>query len=146
MKKFLAGLLTMALALSLAACSSKEPASSGIPSGSPSPETSPAQPISDGTPVRGGTLKIGKGLTLSTLDPTKVTARDSDYDVLCQIYEPLIRADASGNLEPGLADSWDVVDDTTIVFYLRRDVKFHDGTAFNAEAVKVNCTQENGHI
>lgn len=138
MKKFLAGLLTMALALSLAACSSKEPASSGIPSGSPSPETSPAQPISDGTPVRGGTLKIGKGLTLSTLDPTKVTARDSDYDVLCQIYEPLIRADASGNLEPGLADSWDVVDDTTIVFYLRRDVKFHDGTAFNAEAVKAN--------
>ena len=94
--------------------------------------------MAEGDPVRGGTIKIGKGVMLSTLDPTKVTARDSDYDVICQIYEPLIRADAGGNLVPGLAESWNVENDTTIIFYLRKDVKFHDGTPFNAEAVKAN--------
>lgn len=88
--------------------------------------------------VRGGTLKVGKGVMLSTMNPTKFTARDSDYDVYCQIYETLIKSDVNGNLVPGLAESWEVVDDTAVSFKLREDVKFHDGSAFNAEAVKAN--------
>lgn len=138
MKKLTAGFLALTLALSLAACAADNPGPNETEPVSPPSAGASAQPAPDNMPVRGGTLKVGKGVALSTLDPTKATARDSDYDVLCQIYEPLIRADASGNLEPGLADSWDVADDTTIVFYLRKDVKFHDGTAFNAQAVKEN--------
>lgn len=142
MKKLFALLLALSMVFALAACGTSSSASAPPNNSTPDPAASdPAADGSetpDGAPVRGGILRIGKGVTLSTLDPTKVTARDSDYDVLCQIYEPLICADASGNLVPGLAESWDVVDDTTIVFYLREGVTFHDGTVFDAEAVKTN--------
>jgi len=44
----------------------------------------------------------------------------------------------SNVFSPGLASSWDVSSDaTTYTFHLRQDVKFHDGTAFDANAVKV---------
>jgi peptide/nickel transport system substrate-binding protein len=59
-----------------------------------------------------------------------------------QIYEPLIawdltRSDRPAQLVPGLAESWEVRkgDPTKWVFKLRRNVKFHDGSPFNADAV-----------
>jgi peptide/nickel transport system substrate-binding protein len=40
---------------------------------------------------------------------------------------------------PGLATSWDLsADGTTYTFHLRKDVKFHDGTPFDADAVVFN--------
>lgn len=54
------------------------------------------------------------------------------------IYEPLVRNTKDG-IKPLLAKSWDVSDDgKTYTFHLRDDVKFHDGTGFDAEAVKKN--------
>lgn len=44
----------------------------------------------------------------------------------------------SNTFYPGLATSWEVsTDATTYTFHLRQDVKFHDGTPFDANAVKV---------
>jgi peptide/nickel transport system substrate-binding protein len=41
--------------------------------------------------------------------------------------------------KPWLAESWEVSEDSLVwTFYLRKDVKFHDGTPFNAEAAKYN--------
>jgi peptide/nickel transport system substrate-binding protein len=60
-----------------------------------------------------------------------------DVTVTGQIYETLINlSNDTGSYEPGLAERWDIVDDTTFVFHLRKGVKFHDGTDFNAQAVK----------
>src|SRR6188474_3982784 len=58
------------------------------------------------------------------------------------IYDPLVAwemdvADRPGKLVPGLATEWKVddKDKTKWRFSLRKDVKFHDGSAFNADAV-----------
>ena len=56
------------------------------------------------------------------------------------VLETLTNVDpATGKIEPGLATSWEVSEDgREITFKLRQGVKFHDGTPFNAEAVKFN--------
>ena len=61
-----------------------------------------------------------------------------------QLYDPLVRWDLSQGEElpaivPGLAESWEVrpEDPTKWLFKLRRGVKFHDGSEFNADAVQL---------
>lgn len=55
------------------------------------------------------------------------------------VYEPLVSYQDGGNLKPHLAESWDISDDGKVyTFHLRQDVKFSDGTSFNAEIVKKN--------
>ena len=55
------------------------------------------------------------------------------------VYESLVYIDANSKLIPSLATSWEPsADFKTWTFHLRTGVKFHDGTPFNAEAVKYN--------
>jgi nickel transport system substrate-binding protein len=55
------------------------------------------------------------------------------------VFEPLVSYQDGGELKPHLAESWKVSDDgKEYVFNLRQDVKFSDGTSFNAEIVKKN--------
>lgn len=52
-------------------------------------------------------------------------------------YEPLVKYQ-DGEYQPCLATDWTNSDDgLTYTFHLREDVKFNDGTPFNAEAVKL---------
>lgn len=70
------------------------------------------------------------------LDPAQSTAT-SEYVVMQQIYDTLLTFDSSGNVVPNLARSWNISDDAlTYTFQLRDDVIFHDGTPFDAEAMK----------
>src|SRR5260370_13665581 len=55
------------------------------------------------------------------------------------VAENLLYRGPDGKLVPWLAESWTVArDGRSVTFKLRRDVKFHDGTPFNADAVKFN--------
>ncbi|USK57880.1 nickel ABC transporter substrate-binding protein (plasmid) [Cytobacillus solani] len=55
------------------------------------------------------------------------------------IYEPLVSYQDGGELKPHLAESWKISEDgKEYVFNLRQDVKFSDGTNFNADIVKKN--------
>jgi len=87
-------------------------------------------------PKAGGTLVFGRGGDSVGLDPAYET--DGNSFMICDnIYEALVAyADESTSLEPGLAKSWDISPDgKTYTFHLRKGVKFHDGTPFNADAV-----------
>lgn len=55
--------------------------------------------------------------------------------VSTQIFETLVNRDDSGTIIPGLAESWEIVDDTTYVFHLRKGAKFHNGEEFKASDV-----------
>ena len=56
--------------------------------------------------------------------------------VFGNVIEPLIALNHDGEVEPRLATSWEFVEPNRLRFNLREGVTFHDGTPFNAEAVK----------
>jgi len=82
------------------------------------------------------TLVVGFGDNFKTFDPAhQVYAQESA--IIIQVLEPLARFDNNLRLVPCLATSWETPDNcSTWVFHLRRGVRFHDGTHFNAEAVQ----------
>ncbi len=51
------------------------------------------------------------------------------------IYDRLILQDQNQSLTPGLATEWGPVDDLTWEFKLRKGVKYHDGSAFDADDI-----------
>jgi len=87
--------------------------------------------------VQGGVLRTAHYANPSSLDPA--TSRTStDSIVLWNIYDTLIRPTPDLQPVPGLAESWEWENDMTLVLNLRQGVKFHDGTPFDAEAVRHN--------
>jgi peptide/nickel transport system substrate-binding protein len=70
-----------------------------------------------------------------TLDPHSQNEGPT-HNLLQQIYEPLILRDHTGKLQPTLALSWKIMSDPTLwEFKLRDGVRFHNGSAFNADDV-----------
>jgi peptide/nickel transport system substrate-binding protein len=89
------------------------------------------------TPKKGGTLRVGFYVEAATMDP-HLSGSKVDRQVYHNVFEPLVTLDTKLGIRPGLAESWTQPDPRTLVFKLRRGVKFHDGTDFNAEAAKFN--------
>lgn len=89
---------------------------------------------------RGGTLTAIIVAEPATMDPYFGHAPGgADRAFYNLFYDSLVFQDADGAFQPALAESWDYSEDgTAITFQLRQDVMFHDGTPFNAEAVKFN--------
>ncbi len=86
---------------------------------------------------KGGDLVIAEHADIVTLDPAGENDAPSSK-VQENIYETLVYQDEDMELQPGLAESWDAVEDDIWEFKLREGVKFHDGSDFNAEVVKAN--------
>ena len=95
---------------------------------------------------RGGTLRIG--MTAADI-PYTGGQPDQGFEgfrfIGYQLYDPLVRWDLSQGeqlptIVPALAESWEISkdDQTKWIFHLRRGVRFHDGTDFNADAVMWN--------
>jgi peptide/nickel transport system substrate-binding protein len=90
------------------------------------------------TPKYGGTLNVGFPSDSKTFDPI-FSVEATERQVLYVIYNTLVRYGTDFSIHPELAESWTVEDGgKRIVFKLRQGVKFHDGTDFNAAAVKWN--------
>jgi peptide/nickel transport system substrate-binding protein len=79
---------------------------------------------------------LGVVLEPPHLDPTAGAAAAIDEIVYANVFEGLTRIGPDGSVQAGLAESWDVSDDGKVyIFKLRRGVKFHDGTDFEASDV-----------
>jgi ABC-type dipeptide/oligopeptide/nickel transport system permease component/ABC-type transport system substrate-binding protein len=89
------------------------------------------------SPAAARDLRVGLQLEPPNLDPTAGAAAAIDEVVYGNVFEGLVRIGRNGAVEPRLAESWEISPDGRIyVFHLRRDVRFHDGTAFDAAVVK----------
>nr|WP_246225847.1 ABC transporter substrate-binding protein [Chelativorans xinjiangense] len=95
------------------------------------------QPAEAQTPPN--VLIVGQIAEPKSLDPHAVTAVN-DFRILMNVYDGLVRyIDGTLEVEPALATSWEISEDgKTYTFKLREGVTFHDGSPFNAEAVKFN--------
>jgi peptide/nickel transport system substrate-binding protein len=87
-------------------------------------------------PAAGEAVTVAMPADATSLDPQRTNDGPS-FLVVNQIYETLLVRSARG-LEPRLAVSWRPVSDRVWEFRLRRGVRFHDGTPFNADAVRVS--------
>ncbi|MBI4607385.1 MAG: hypothetical protein HY726_00065 [Candidatus Rokubacteria bacterium] len=86
-------------------------------------------------PAAAARLTIGIGSIPNTPDPH----RDSTANALpayAQMFEKLVGVDDAGKIVGLLAESWRALSDTLWEFKLRRNVTFHNGEPFTAEAVK----------
>lgn len=85
-----------------------------------------------------GVLRYAGPNPPSRMDPHLSTlSQDNDKHFL--VYDRLVHQSPDGDPIPGLALSWEFIEDGTILrMNLREGVEFHDGATFDAEAVKMN--------
>ena len=88
-------------------------------------------------PKYGGTLRVAFEADITGLDPAIPGLQN--YYVNQNLFNTLVTLDEHLGFVPDLAESWDIQEQGKIyVFKLRRNVKFHDDTDFDAAAVKWN--------
>ena len=89
------------------------------------------------------TITFAQGSDPRGLDPACIDDGES-AKVICNIYEGLLKYNKdSTEVEPCLAEKWDISSDNTkYTFHLRKGVKFQDGTDFNAAAVKKSIDRQ----
>jgi peptide/nickel transport system substrate-binding protein len=86
----------------------------------------------------GGTLRVGLDRDPPTMDP-HLSGSAVDRQVYQNLYDKLVDTDETLAIVPMLATAWTIsADGRTVTLKLRQGVAFHDGTPFNAEAVRAN--------
>lgn len=148
----------VALLLVLTACA---PAATPAPTEAPMPETTeevaqpepteevaqpePTQPEpptevpTEAAPAK-DTLIVAINGQPSRLQPQQPVGRLNEI-VNALIFDALTTRDQEGNLVPALAESWDLIDETTWEFKLRSGVTFHNGDPLTSEDVKFTYEQ-----
>lgn len=86
------------------------------------------------TPAAGAALRYGVDVDAMSLDPRTVR-NTTDTRIVDLLYDGLVRLDSSLNPQPSLALSWQQPDPLTLVFNLRADAHFADGTPVTADDV-----------
>jgi peptide/nickel transport system substrate-binding protein len=115
-----------------------------VPAGEVTPPPAAPAPEATQPSLAGGKLVYGLTLAPSGIDP-HVNASSELGIPLTSVYDTLVyrslnaQASLDNQFVPGLAESWEISGDgLTYTFHLRHDVTFHDGTPFNADAVRIN--------
>ena len=107
-------------------------------SGGQQPAGGGASPSTGANAVYGGTVTFGLENDVSNLDPM-LSGLFVDRNIMYAMYDSLVRVTPKGDIIPWLADKFETSSDgKAVTFTLRKDVKFHDGSVFDADAVKWN--------
>ena len=85
-------------------------------------------------PASSQTLRYANQGVLNSLDPYTLN-ESTTHAHLGHVYEGLVARDADLKMIPGLAEKWETPEPTRWRFYLRKDVKFHNGDALTADDV-----------
>ncbi|MBI4296534.1 MAG: ABC transporter substrate-binding protein [Chloroflexi bacterium] len=145
MKRVVHVLLASVLIVGLLLTACAKPAPSPTPTGKPAPAPTTAPPTtpkatptpkapSADTPQYGGVFKIAGGAAPRALLPQFEPIKNL---FMHPAFETLLRLDEKGDLAPWLATDWKLSpDQKSLTLTLRKGVKFHDGTDFNAAAAK----------
>lgn len=124
MKKKWLFILLFVVSIVLAACSGGESSSA------------PKENGGSGSDISGDTFTYATTTDAVGLSPT-MTNDSPSANVIEQVYETLFQRNSETlEIEPKLAESYENPDENTWIFKLREGIQFHDGTPFNAEAVK----------
>jgi peptide/nickel transport system substrate-binding protein len=126
-----------------AAAPAEEEAAAEEEEATPAEEEAAAEAEAPGEPVQGGVVVVGLQAEPTTLD----SHQTSDYNssrAAYGLYDSLLRfKEESTEVEPGLAESWEISEDGLVyTLNLRQGIMFHDGTPFNAEAAKFNIDRQ----
>ncbi len=120
--------LFASLAILAGACGSSTPSGGGAATGAPAA----------GKAAYGGTVTFAMNSDITDMDPM-LSGLFVDRHLMYAMYDPLVAVSPKGDLIPGLAEKWTVAPDgKTYTFSIRQGVKYHDGTAVDAESVKWN--------
>jgi len=109
------------------------------------PTSAPTQPAAAAKPTAApasasnltGTLKIDTISEIESPHPF-FASQLVGISVRMNVYDSLLDREWDGKIVPALAESWNVVDDTTIDFKLRKGVKFHSGAEVTVQDVKAS--------
>lgn len=139
------GLAVLAASTLLAAsCAGKsEPVKEGAPAAPTAPAENKVGGFTSGppdsAPVAGGKIVYGIDAEPEGLNPVRYAFSQAGHTVASAVFEPLATLDENGQAVPYLATGFEHSDDNkTWTIVLPTEVKFHDGTAFDADAVLIN--------
>lgn len=86
----------------------------------------------------GGTVTFAMNSDITDMDPM-LSGLFVDRHLMYAMYDSLVRVTPKGDIIPWLAEKWTVSPDgKSYTFNLKTGVKYHDGSAFDAESVKWN--------
>ena len=131
------------------ATASAAPTQAATAPASPTVVAKPATPTPASKIKRGGTLNVASFQETPTWDPifSNPPKMVRDIPVFETLIDYMLTDGKTGKheLKPSLAESWNLTDPTTVVLKLRKGVKFHDGSEFNAEVAKWNLERARDH-
>src|SRR5262245_1597164 len=120
------------------AAAAAKPTTAPAPAAAPTqPPAAAAKPTTATASNLTGTLKIDTISEIESPHPF-FASQLVGISVRMNVFDSLVDRDWDGKIVPALADSWNVVDDVTIDFKLRKGIRFHNGQEMIAADVKAS--------
>ena len=96
------------------------------------PDAPASDPDTTGEPRTGGTLVIAGPTDLGAMNSLVSNEAYTQEIQLHALFLPLVRLDSALDYTPALAHAWEIDGDTAVVFHIRDDVRWHDGSPTSA--------------